>query len=155
VTSSRKLAIILAEYESRIHTFFSRRCGNWHDVEDLVQEALCAIVAGYSRFEHKSSLSTWIYAICRNIYSNYQYYGARQRKTVSAVCNVCDEGNRYSVLELRLEIDKMPSEDIELYSLFYIQGFPIRQIAIYLEKPEGTVKYLLHRLRKHIKDKLV
>ena len=154
MTSFRKVELVLAEYESRIRTFFGRRCRNQTDVEDLVQEALCAIVAGYGRFAHKSSLSTWVYAICRNIYSNYQYYGARQQKTVSALRDLHYEGNRDSVLDLRLEINKMPSEDKELYSLFYIQGLPIRQIAINLEKPEGTIKFLLYRLRKHIKEKL-
>lgn len=154
MTSSKKVALVLAEYESRIHAFFSRRCGNQHDIEDLVQEALCAIISGYGRFSHKSSTSTWIYAICRNTYSNYRYYGARQQKAISALRYQPGENMQDSKLELRLELDTLPSEDRRLYSLYYVQGFTIRQIAIDLGRPEGTVKYMLHRLRKTIKEKL-
>ncbi len=149
----KRIDIVLAEFESRIHAFFSRRCGNPEDIEDLAQEAMCAIVSGYHRFAQRSSLSTWVYAICRNVYTNYQYQSARQQKAAAAARETRHEA-RQSELEIRLELDSLPSSDRKLYSLFYVQVLTIRQIALMLGKPEGTVKYLLHRLRKRIREEL-
>jgi RNA polymerase sigma-70 factor (ECF subfamily) len=40
----------------------------------------------------------------------------------------------------------------EIILLFHQQNWPITEIALYLEMPEGTVKSHLHRARKRMKQ---
>lgn len=155
MAASQKVAKILAEYNRVIRAYFERRCRSPEDAEDLVQEASCAIISGYARFSHRSSLSTWIYAICRNVYYNHQYRSNRQQKAIFALSNTYEAQQKafeQTALEIRIELDKLSQPDKALYSLFYVQGKTISQIARVIGKPEGTVKYLLYRLRKKIKD---
>jgi DNA-binding NarL/FixJ family response regulator len=48
-------------------------------------------------------------------------------------------------------VGQLPSDGRRLYVLYYVDGLSVRQIATELERPEGTVRYLLHGLRQQIK----
>jgi RNA polymerase sigma-70 factor (ECF subfamily) len=141
---------ILVEYEGRIRVFFRRRCPNPDDVDDLVQEALCAILGSYGRFMHRSSLSTWIYAICRNVFSNHEYRRRREDRMSRALRHNHDETPMRDTSEIRLVLAGLSPSQTMMYALYYVDGRSVRWIAARLGKPEGTVKYLLYRLRRHI-----
>ena len=73
MTSQETYIRLLNEYEPKMRRFFSTKVAHQLDRDDLFQEAAYAIIKSYKKFKAKSSLSTWIYSICRNILYNYYY----------------------------------------------------------------------------------
>lgn len=146
-------ARLVAQYEPEMRRFFRGRADTREDAEDLYQEAVLAIVSGYPRFAGRSSVSTWVYAICRNIHSHYAAGRMRRRKLDQALGTDASRAPAGTPVrhDLRLALDRLPPPQRELYRLHYEQGFPIREIAARLERPQGTVKYQLYMLRSALR----
>ncbi|OGG51703.1 MAG: hypothetical protein A3F84_23425 [Candidatus Handelsmanbacteria bacterium RIFCSPLOWO2_12_FULL_64_10] len=141
------LTRVLTEHGPRIRAYFRTRANSPEDAEDLYQECVCALVSSYSRFADRSSVSTWVYAICRNIYSGYVYHKTRDRALLEALKSEPSSCENNPHAELRITLERLPSLQRRLYQLHYVEGLSIREIARLLERPEGTIKYLLHMLR--------
>ena len=149
--SSEELASLVSTWQPRIRVFFARRCREHDDVDDLVQEAIASIIRCYHTFSHRSTLSTWVYAVCRNVLSNHIYYRDRDYRLVQRLSQDPPAVDPHAPLALREVIGQLPRDAQRLYVLYYVEGLGIREIAARLQRPEGTVKYLLHGLRLQVK----
>ncbi len=141
-------------WQPRIRAFFARRCRDRDDVDDLVQEAIASIVRCHHTFSHRSTLSTWVYAVCRNTLSNYLYYRDRDYRLVRRLGADPPPAESPLPMAVRDAIGQLPKDGERLYLLYYVQGLSVRQISTVLDRPEGTVKYLLHGLRQRIRELL-
>lgn len=148
------LLSLIQPLQPRIRAFFARRCRNPSDVDDLVQEAVAAIIRCYPAFAHRSAVSTWVYAICRNVFSNYLYYRGRDARLLQRLGRDPPTAEPRSTLEVRDAMARLPRSEQKLYLLRYVEGRGIGEIAVALGRPEGTVKYLLHELRRHVRQLL-
>ena len=145
--SSDELVSLISIWQPRIRGFFARRCRDHDDVDDLVQEAIASIIRCYHTFSHRSTLSTWVYAVCRNVLSNHIYYRDRDYRLVQRLSLDPPAVDPHLPVALRDVIGQLPKDAKRLYVLYYVEGLSIREIATRLQRPEGTVKYLLHGLR--------
>lgn len=149
--SDGELPSILTAWNTRIRAFFARRCNDRDDIDDLAQETMASIIRCYPAFSRRSTVSTWIYAVCRNVFSNYVYYRQRDRRLVDRLSLPPPVEDADLPRALREVLGRLPGDRKRLYVLFYVEGLSIREIAARLGKPEGTVKYLLHGLRVHLR----
>jgi RNA polymerase sigma-70 factor (ECF subfamily) len=158
-------------YAGLVRVFFSRRCANREDVEDLSQEALCAIVAAAPRFRGDSQPSTWVYAICRNVWTCWLSRKSAERAKTEALGRElalsdtigadCDHRSWTGQgidpdmgVDLAAALGSLRASERRLYGLYYVEGKTVREIARLLERPEGTVKYLLSGLRARLRELL-
>ena len=142
---------IILEYEDKIRLFFLRRAAQTEDVEDLTQNAILAIFEGFPRFRGKSSVSTWIYAVCRNTLSRHYYYRRRDLDLLERLKESPKKTYDREYIDLPLMLERLTPLYRKLYDEFYRKDRSVREIAENLEKPEGTVKYMLYDLRRQIK----
>ncbi len=149
--SSEELNALVSLWQPRIRAYFARRCREHADVDDLVQEAIASIIRCYHRFSHRSSVSTWVYAVCRNVLSNYIYYRDRDTRLVRRLSQDPPAVDSNLPLALRDVLGRLSCDGKRLYVLYYAEGLTVREIATRLQRPEGTVKYLLHNLRLQVK----
>ena len=155
--SDPKIERIVTEYEPLIQTYFRRRVKNEVDVEDLAQESMCAIISGFARFRHESSLATWIYAICSNHYSSFRRGEVRASRLFLKLTSnegrmVSDDGERVD-RDLLIEIayDRLPDWMRRLFTERYRNDRSVKEIAALLDIAEGTVKYRLFQIRNELK----
>ena len=149
--SPDELGSLVSTWQPRIRAFFARRCREHDDVDDLAQEAITSIIRCYQTFSHRSALSTWVYAVCRNVLSNHIYYHSRDCRLVQRLSLDPPAVDPHLPVLLRDVIGQLPKGAKRLYVLYYVEGLSIREIATRLQRPEGTVKYLLHGLRQHVR----
>lgn len=145
---------IVIQMEPRVRLWFSRRVMNTDDVEDLTQDCMCAIIEGYPRLQRRSSPEAWVYGICRNLWFRHQRKRANMPSTL-----VKEPGDERCIdpdarLDLRLAMDALPERLRVVYELYHRRGMPIKDVAAFLERPSGTVKYQLHEIRSLLRRRL-
>ncbi len=150
-----------------VRAFFARRCASPEDAEDLAQEVFCAVIRGASRFRGDSTEATWIFAICRHAWSSWLRAKEREARIALAAMTEAAAGQKGGDdpagdgdplqglgLDLSAALEALGPAERRLYSLYYREDRRVREIAAILGKPEGTVKYLLSRLRDRIRREL-
>lgn len=127
------------------------------DCSDAVQEAVVKAYANRHTLRNPAYFKTWIMRILINeCYSLLR----RQKRMVPMVEDMPDmqadfkDYVREEYLDLYQAIDALKQKDRICVLLYYIEGYPVRQIAEILDMPEGTVKSRLRRARMQLKDKL-
>jgi RNA polymerase sigma-70 factor (ECF subfamily) len=159
---------LVAAYAGLVRSFFARRCASAEDAEDLAQDALCAVMEAAGRFRGEAAASTWVWAICRNTWMNWLDSKRREARIGQAAiveslaragpwaapCEAPKDGELALGLDLAAALSRLGPSESRLYRLFYVEGRKVKEIALLLGKPEGTVKYLLSLLRARLKELL-
>ena len=136
---------------------------NYHNAEDATQEAfaaawmqlnaltspdkfgpyVCAIAKNYAKkMVMRSSLAS---TVSLNDYVNWEFDHADQG---GGWGNVCDDDIHE---QLYAEVDSLHGTLKETVQLHYFQGLSVKDIAIRLDIPEGTVKWRLSEGRKQLR----
>ena len=156
---------LLPQMQARLRNLAARWLGNREDAEDAVQDAMLSAFKHISRFGGRAKMSTWLTAIVVNAV-RMQLRRRRRARTVSLDW-VPNEGQS-PISELIVDPRRTPDRVVENSELYEIamhltrglprsqrtalrlreqQDFPIREVAIKLGVPEGTLKAQLARGR--------
>lgn len=140
----------IEKYNKKIKLYFTNKNLTNEDIEDLTQETICRIYESLNRFSYRSSISTWIYAICKNVY--YEYI--RKSKTIEELnvesVFIDDETSR---IEINILLERLPKRLKLIYDKRYQLGMTIKEISRELNIPQGTVKYYIYEIKKFLKLK--
>lgn len=139
-------------YIKKIKYFFQSKNLSREDIEDLTQESICRIYENLHRFKGKSSISTWIYSICRNVLYE-KYKKSKKVKTLEFEPSVTDTEN--DKIELDLVLSKMPNYLKRVYDRKYRLNMKIKEISVDLSIPEGTIKYYIHLIKEYLKHEML
>jgi RNA polymerase sigma-70 factor, ECF subfamily len=151
--------------------------------EEVAQDTWCAVISGIERFQARSSLKTWIFAICVN---KARTRAERERRTIpfstlsaegedgdgeavedrfadgaswTASARAWDDPERRTAsLELRAELraalEELPERQRLVVSLRDVEGVALEEIAPMLELTPGNARVLLHRGRTRLRAAL-
>lgn len=126
------------------------------DAEDLVQEIFLRALSGWSRFQHRASARTWLWAICRNTLK--QYYRERRRERAKLLrltshlapspVGAGPEESSHIMLEEGLET--LTRSQRQVFLLRVVQDLPSREVAELMGWPETRVRVTLYRATKRL-----
>ena len=129
------------------------------DLPDICQEVFVVVHRRLPDFdERKSSLETWIYAICFRAASQYRRRAPQFREVPEAMASEQsisagqeEELERKRARE-RLEraLDQIDGEDRAVFILHEIEEMPMKEIAAVLGCPLQTGYSRLHRARRDV-----
>jgi RNA polymerase sigma-70 factor (ECF subfamily) len=150
---------VAARYWGRVYRVALHLTGRPEDAEDACQEVFLYLARHLSEFRGDSALFTWIFRIARNA-------GLRQiRKRGMAALPDDFEGEspapgespaeaREKQEAIRRAFLLLPDNPRAVASMHLLEGIPLKDVAVILETPEGTVRWWLFRareiLRKHL-----
>jgi len=161
---------LIESYQKRVFNIAYRIIGSYDDANELAQEVFIKVYRSLSQFKGRSSFSTWIYSITKNVC----YDELRKRKNKKVV--YIDEDIKYDNNEIQRQVEDgrpQPDEIAEkneikrivheaIMELSYehreaivlrdIQGFSYEEISKLLKCPEGTVKSRINRARRSLKN---
>ena len=151
-------ALVEAYQEKMIHTAYSF-LGSMEDAEDIAQEAFVKAYESLHSFNEKSRFSTWLYRILINHCKDFLrrkkvrqhlhlFPGTRTEKDSDPAEEVQASGRdaRQELIdrELDAEIHKalgqLPFQQQSVFTLKYLEGFKLAEIAESLDLSLGAVK---------------
>lgn len=127
-----------------------------HEAEDITQGTFAKLTTAIRKYEPRDvPFTAWILRVARNATLDHM----RSRRTIPfADVRGADEGHdeisheRYTCL--RDALDQVPAEQREVLALRHIVGLSPGEIALKLDKSEGSVHGLHHRGRATLQEAL-
>ncbi len=128
------------------------------EVVTAINNGMLRVFKNISMYEPaKSQLITWVYAIVRNEALTL----VRNNKNVVVTVELTDEFPAETSInpfaqseenEVVFHLGKLSSATRAVCSLFYLEGYAIKEIALSLDMKEGTVKWHLSEGRKKLQS---
>ena len=131
-------------------------CGNKSDADDLAQDTLVKAYLSLTGYQDKGRFRSWLFKIAHNTFLNHI---ARQRTTESIdeartlVSNTAADSS-FEHQDLYMALRALPPKERSAITLFYLNGYSIKDIAKITDASEGAVKTQLSRGRDKLKAKL-
>jgi RNA polymerase sigma-70 factor, ECF subfamily len=149
---------LLRRHYDRVHAVCRRITGREADAADAAQDAMIAIVRNLSRFDERSTFSTWIYRIATNASLDELRRRARRVSFAGAADDVAHTdisdpsgGARIEAVGDHLALDtalRGLSEEFRLpVVLRDVADLDYAEIALVLDIPPGTVRSRIARGR--------
>ena len=131
-------------------------CGKKDDADDLAQDALVKAYLSLTGYQDKGHFRSWLFKIAHNTFLNHK-----------ASCRIMDSIDKARTLvsstatdssfehqDLYLALRTLPPKERSAITLFYLNGYSIKEIAAITEASEDAIKQQLSRGRDKLKAKL-
>lgn len=163
------LELIYDRYKKYVYTIAFHYAGNKEDALDIMQEVFISIFKAMNTFKEEYSLLPWIKKITVNKCLNF----LRSRKVNISLNETTDSGDELQniissseIIEntvvckdtkkaLEESIQRLPDRERMAILLRHMKQMKYEDIASTMKLPQGTVKTLIHKGRKSIKQDLV
>ena len=151
---------LFARHRTPVYRWLLRFVGNETLAEDLVSDVFLDVWRQASRFEGRSSVSTWLLAIAR-----FKAISARRRRTdaeldESVEATVADTADDPAVVlekknrdeMLRAALTRLSAEHKEIIDLVYYHEKSVDECAQIIGVPSGTVKTRMFYARRKLAE---
>jgi RNA polymerase sigma-70 factor (ECF subfamily) len=146
---------LVTENYRRVYGLLRSLTGHREAAEDLTQQTFTKAWQGLASFRGESRLSTWL---CRIAYHEYAHWrrDRREIQSLSAAENLPDTKSAIGLRTVLFSraLEQLSDELRETFLLHYEQELDVREVALVLEIPPGTVKSRLYTARNRLRDLL-
>lgn len=156
MTRETFIAHVEREQEALRGFLLALSCGNKGDADDLAQEALVKAYLSSAGYQDQGRFRSWLYKIAYNTFLNHR---ARLRSTESIdeartlISNAAADSS-FEHQDLYLALRTLPPKERSAITLFYLNGYSIKEIAAITDTSEDAVKKQLSRGRDKLKERL-
>ncbi len=149
---------LVASHYEKIFAYFRRSCCNDEDAENLTQKTFSKAWAALPSYQGRSSFSTWLHGIGRNVYVDWRRQGNRLEPQPDEWWETCvvegpspfeDAAERDLAGQLHARVAQLAEPRREVIHLHYYQSLTLKETAEVLGIAISTVKY---RLREALDD---
>lgn len=139
-----------------------RRCGDPDLAEEVVQETFIAVWRAASSYRGPDRSGPWLWTIATNRLVDAHRRRAARARTVSepsddlAVTRSAEDDALVSTYDANLAsaLDRLSPELREILQATVLDGLSVRETAVLLNIPEGTVKSRADRARRQLREAL-
>lgn len=150
------LHFLYARYADDVLGYVRSFVHDHHEAEDITQNVFAKLMTAISKYEPREvPFAAWIMRVARNAALDHM----RSRRAVPCEeVRISDEGHDQIGFErsqsLRLALDDLPADQREVLILRHIAGLSPSEIAVLLDKTEGSIHGLHHRGRGTLQSAL-
>ena len=147
---------LIDRWQPRLLRHATRRIGDPEAARDVVQEAWVGIIKSLRRLQDPARFPAWAYTIVARKAANWIQRRQRERKINESAASESESSQRpqtnNEVNRLRDALRRLPANQRELLTLYYVEGLTVPEIADVLGIPAGTVKSRLFHSRQQLKS---
>jgi RNA polymerase sigma factor (sigma-70 family) len=121
--------------------------------EELAQDAVAQACRHWRRVQAMDAPAAWLQRVARNLaHSHFRRRRAATRATARHGLPTTDEVDDADVLATRAAVAALPSREREAIVWRFYLSYSVRETAVVMRCPEGTVKTLVHRAIKRLRE---
>ena len=131
-------------------------CGNKEEADDIAQDALVKAYLSSAGYQEKGRFRSWLFKIAHNTFLNHKAslrYTESIEEARTLVSNSAADAS-FEHQDLYLALRTLPPKERSAITLFYLNGYNIKEIATITDTSEDAVKKQLSRGRDKLKEKL-
>ena len=129
-------------------------CGRKDDADDLAQEALVKAYLSCAGYQDKGKFRSWLFKIAYNTFLNHkasqQTHPQPHPLWRGEDVQVAGEDGDYQ--DLYLALGTLPPKERSAITLFYLNGYSIKEIATITDTSQDAVKKQLSRGRDKLRE---
>jgi RNA polymerase sigma-70 factor (ECF subfamily) len=159
-------------YKRDVYSLAYDLCGNHHDAEDLSQEVFIKAFRAIGSFRADARLGSWLYRIAMNAHIDIKRRKPVQLISIDAPADEDDgrpavepaavetarpdrfAGAARFHIDVERALDALSTQERTVFVLRHYHDMKIGEIASSLAVAEGTVKSLLFRSMRKLRDRL-
>ena len=156
MTRDAFIALVEREQEALRGFLLALCCGNKSDADDLAQDSLVKAYLSSAGYQEKGRFHSWIFKIAYNTFLNHKA-SCRTIDTLDEARKVVSSQSAESSFEhqdLYLALRTLPPKERSAITLYYLNGYDIKEIAAITDTSEDAVKKQLSRGRDKLKARL-
>ena len=159
---------LVLKYQNRIAKLIYRHTNDAETTKDLCQETFLKAYKSLTKFKRESAFYSWLYRIAMNCCIDYARQQNR-RKTVSydelpAIPEellISKHPSPSHLIEMEelgdiisKAVEQLPTKQQQVFRLRYEKKLQIKEVAVHINRSEGTVKTHLHHAHKRLRELL-
>lgn len=153
-------APIIERYKDAMFGVAWVRLRNFHDVEDVIQEAFVQAYQGLASLRDPHRLGAWLRSIVIHQCSNYKKRHAKKTEVEALLLDTAPtlqaQLDQQEIRERAWDVvGQLGEVQQETVTLFYLEAYSLAEIARIQEVPVGTVKSRLHTARQSMKKEMI
>ena len=151
------IALVEREQEALRGFLLALCCGKKSDADDLAQDSLVKAYLSSAGYQEKGRFRSWLFKIAYNTFLNHKA-SCRTMDTLDEARTVISSQSAESSFEhqsLYLALRTLPPKERSAITLYYLNGYDIKEIATITETSEDAVKKQLSRGRDKLKARLM
>ena len=156
MTRDAFIALVEREQEALRGFLLALCCGNKSDADDLAQDSLVKAYLSSAGYQEKGRFRSWLFKIAYNTFLNHKA-SCRTMDTLDEARTLISSQSAESSFEhqsLYLALRTLPPKERSAITLYYLNGYDIKEIATITETSEDAVKKQLSRGRDKLKARL-
>ncbi len=157
---AQALNVLAQRWYGRLQRHAYRLTGETDAATEVVQEAWVAIIRSIHRVKDPALFRAWMYRIVSNKAADWVRSQQRRRRYLTATNGQevsktnPDPAETQDIRIVRAALKHLSKEQRRVLTLYYLDGLSVREIAVALSIPVGTVKSRLHHARNHLRTML-
>ena len=131
-------------------------CGNKGDADDLAQDALVKAYLSLAGYQDKGKFRSWLFKIAHNTFLNHKA-SCRTMESIDEARTLIggtEADSSFEHQDLYLALRTLPPKERSAITLYYMNGYSIKEIATITDTSQDAVKQQLSRGRDKLKARL-
>jgi RNA polymerase sigma-70 factor, ECF subfamily len=148
---------LFAAYYPRLAGWVRRLVDDDDTAHEIASEAFVRLLSKWTSPDKLDNPQGYLYMIATNLVRDHWRKTERERRAYRSAAAGADGEARADPAEdvnVRQLLATLPARLRDPFLLHYYAGFGIREIAVMLKRPEGTIKADLYHARARLKDAL-